>query len=99
MRPRVRTFLEAVEVLQDLVFAADRIAVVGDQDRDLVRTDPLLHLVALVRLGGDLSRREVPAELREPLPHLVRMGTPFRLIELHANSVPRAAVDETGLNP
>ena len=55
---RVATLLEAFEVLEDLVLAAEDGAVGADQHRDLDRAGASTHLRALVEeeYGGDAAR-------------------------------------------
>src|SRR5438270_9062573 len=82
MRIRVGAVVEAVEVVEDVLFAT-RSSTIVDEDGNLIRADARLHVTAVVGLCRDLPRDEVDPELGQPLPHLVRVRAPFRLIELH----------------
>jgi len=77
MTSGVGSFREVVvEPRQDLVLTREDVAGVGDETRDLDLAGPL------VLLGGDLARREIDAQLRQPLPHLVGVRAPLRLEQL-----------------
>ena len=78
-----------VEVAEDLVLAAQGLPVAGDEHRDLIRIGDPLQLLALVRIGRHLTERDVDPEFGQPLPYLVRVRTPFRLVELHSSFVLR----------
>src|SRR3954470_22155192 len=95
MRGCVRSVVEAPEILEDVVLATDRLAVVRHEHRDLVRPDVLSHLLALLGVGRNLAGPEIEAELRQPLSDLVAVRAPFRLVELHESRFSRARVTQT----
>jgi hypothetical protein len=95
--PGVPALVEAlVEPREDLVLALDRLAFAADEDGNLVGADVLAHRLPVLRLGLDLLREELDAELRQLLPDLARVRAPLRLVERqHALLVPAAAADIT----
>src|SRR5438067_11664705 len=95
MRVGVRAGPEAREVLEDFVLAADRLAVVENEHRDLVGADVLPHLVALIGVRRDLPRPEVEAQLGESLADFVGVWAPFRLVELHESGFPPRRFTQT----
>ena len=99
MRVCVLPLVEALEVREDFLLTAEGLPPIRKEDRDLVGSCTALEVHPLVGIRGHLADRVVQAELGEPLPDLVRMRTPFRLVELHAPSVPARSVRETDLNP
>jgi hypothetical protein len=84
MRTGIGSLVVAPQVLQDVVFAADWIEAFGDKHRDRVRPRRTLKLIPLCGVGRNLARPEVETELGQPLPYLVGVRTPLRLVELHA---------------
>src|SRR5262249_41154875 len=87
---RVVALREAVEVVENLVVAADRPPGVEHEHRELPRAGRTLERVAFLGIGGHLAGDDVDAELRQPLPHAMRMRAPFGLVELHAPFPSRA---------
>jgi hypothetical protein len=93
---RVGRLVEPLQVFEDVVLAADRLAVVRDEHGDLVRADVPAHLLAVIGVGGDLPRPEVEPELGQPPANLVRVRAPFRLVELHECGFPSRPFTQTG---
>src|SRR5436853_433689 len=59
MRIRVGAVVEAVEIIEDVLFAT-RSSTIVDEDRNLIRADARLHVTAV---GGRCDRLELALEL------------------------------------